>query len=97
MYACAGLEPGEHWLSFKTTPDNFAELIERQGVSPAPYLARAQWVAIGSDCSLTADEIKQLVSEAHSLIFAKLPKKLQLELATKAPRKKAAVKKKEVR
>ena len=26
------------------TPEMFAELIEREGIIPAPYLARAMWV-----------------------------------------------------
>ncbi len=46
IYAIAALEPGEIWLSFKCAPDEFAELIERPGIVPAPYLARAQWVAL---------------------------------------------------
>src|SRR5712692_7062625 len=44
MYAVVALEPGDHWLSFKSTPEEFADLVERHGVIPAPYLARAHWV-----------------------------------------------------
>jgi len=93
MYACAGLEPGVHWLSFKSSPEDFALLVERRGVSPAKYLARAQWVSIEPQCALTPREIEQLVRKAHELVFARLPKKTQLQLATnkgktKSPRKK---------
>src|SRR5256885_14711262 len=43
MFAVVCLEP-PHTLSFKCTPEEFAELIEREGIIPAPYLARAMWV-----------------------------------------------------
>ena len=46
MFAVMGLEPGPIWLSFKTTPEEFADLLERPGIIPAPYLARAHWVAL---------------------------------------------------
>src|SRR5450759_4324763 len=43
MYAVAPLEPAPVVLSFKCSPENFAELTERPGIIPAPYMARAQW------------------------------------------------------
>jgi predicted DNA-binding protein (MmcQ/YjbR family) len=33
-------------LSFAAGPERYAELLETEGVFPAPYLARAHWVAI---------------------------------------------------
>ena len=45
MFAHSVLEVGPVWLSFKASDEKFAELLERQGVIPAPYLARAKWVA----------------------------------------------------
>jgi predicted DNA-binding protein (MmcQ/YjbR family) len=55
MFAHAVLVPASVWLSFKASPENFAELTERPGVIPAPYLARAQWVALASSpaCSVS--------------------------------------------
>lgn len=43
MFCVVCLDP-PHQISFKCTPDGFAELTERPGVIPAPYLARAMWV-----------------------------------------------------
>ena len=43
MFAAVNLEP-PHQLGFKCTPENFGELTEREGIIPAPYLARAMWV-----------------------------------------------------
>src|SRR3984957_18099715 len=76
MYAGVALEPGDHWLAFKCMPEGFKALGGRRGVVPAPYLARAQWVALETRDALPADEIKRLLSQAYSLIFKKLSKRL---------------------
>ena len=75
MFAVAGLEPDEVWLSFKCSPEGCAELIERAGVRPAPYLARAQWVALETHDAIKPLELKQLLEDAYRIVFAKLPKK----------------------
>ena len=46
MYAVTALEPAPVWLSLKCTPEDFADLTQRQGVIPAPYMARASWIAL---------------------------------------------------
>jgi predicted DNA-binding protein (MmcQ/YjbR family) len=81
IYAIAALEPRGVWLSFKTAPEEFANLTEVPGIIPAPYLARAQWVALESFDALAAVDLKRLIKQAHGLIFAKLPRKKQAELA----------------
>jgi predicted DNA-binding protein (MmcQ/YjbR family) len=80
MFAVAALEPGEHAFSFKCTPEKYAELIERPGIVPAPYLARAQWVAFENEDVLPRAETKQLLRQSYDLVFAKLPKKTRLDL-----------------
>ena len=42
MFAAIDLDP-PHSLAFKCTPESYAALIERDGLTPAPYLARAMW------------------------------------------------------
>ena len=80
MFAVTVLEPGPLCLSFKCTPENFAELTERPGIVPAPYSARYHWVALESDDALPAAEIKRLIAESYELVLAKLPKKTQAGL-----------------
>lgn len=80
MYAVANLEPGPVWLSFKCAEEEFAELIERPGVFPAPYLARAHWAALSSPEALTATEIEVLLRRSYELIFSRLPSKIQASL-----------------
>jgi predicted DNA-binding protein (MmcQ/YjbR family) len=80
IYAVLALEPGTHWLSFKCAPETFAELVEREGITPAPYLARAQWVALVTEDAMPRAELRALLRTAYDLIFAKLTKKAQAEL-----------------
>src|ERR1700733_13899616 len=87
MYAVAALEPSIHWLSLKCSDEDFAELIERPGINPAPYLARAHWVAIETEATLPRGELQQRLWRAHALVFAKLPRKAEAALAsTKRPK-----------
>jgi predicted DNA-binding protein (MmcQ/YjbR family) len=81
MYAVMPLIPAPVRLSFKCTPEEFADLVERPGVIPAPYMARAQWVALESFEALPRAEIKRLLRQSYELVFAKLPKKTQADLA----------------
>ena len=67
-------------MSFKCTADTFAELVERVGIIPAPYLARAQWVALETEAALSRAEIKKLLSAAYDVVLAKLPRKTQAGL-----------------
>jgi predicted DNA-binding protein (MmcQ/YjbR family) len=82
IFAVTVLEPAKVWLSFKCSPENFADLTERAGIIPAPYLARAQWVALESKDALRRDELAGLLRESYNFVFAKLPKKNQQALLT---------------
>jgi predicted DNA-binding protein (MmcQ/YjbR family) len=81
MYAVAPLEPAPVCLSFKCSPEDFADLTERPGIIPAPYLARAQWVALEHEEALNAAELKQYLRRAYELVVSKLPKKVRAALA----------------
>lgn len=83
MFAHGVLEVAPVWLSFKTSDEKFAELLERQGVIPAPYLARAKWVALETRDAIPAGELSELLREAYDLVVAKLPKKIQASLTQK--------------
>ncbi len=75
IFAVTVLEPAPVWLSFKCTPEMFAELTERMSIIPAPYMARAKWVALETKEALAADELARFLRESYELVFAKLPKK----------------------
>jgi predicted DNA-binding protein (MmcQ/YjbR family) len=87
MFAVASLEPAAVCCSFKTAPEEFAELTERPGIIPAPYLARSSWVALEDDEALSAAELKRLLRQSYDLVFAKLPRKTQAQLSAADQRK----------
>ena len=62
-------------LSFKCDDATFAELVERTGVIPAPYMAQHKWVAPEQFDTLGAAELKKLIRRAYEIVSAKLPKK----------------------
>ncbi|HEY7289630.1 MAG TPA: MmcQ/YjbR family DNA-binding protein [Vicinamibacterales bacterium] len=73
MFCVVNTEP-PHQMSFKCSPEDFAELIERSGMRPAPYLARAMWVLeeqLGA--SLDASEVQKYVTRSYDLVAAKAP------------------------
>ena len=81
MFAVTRLEPAKVWLSLKADPENFAELTERPGIIPAPYLARAKWIALESPDAVPDAELAQLLRESYELVRAKLPRKLSETIA----------------
>jgi predicted DNA-binding protein (MmcQ/YjbR family) len=74
-------------MSFKCDDETFAELCERDGIMPAPYMARAKWVALERWDTLSDRELKPLLAEAYRLVKAKLPKKTQAEIDRPAPQR----------
>jgi|tagenome__1003787_1003787.scaffolds.fasta_scaffold20986760_4 predicted DNA-binding protein (MmcQ/YjbR family) len=81
MFAHTVLEVAPVWLSFKTSHENFAELTERAGIIPAPYLARAQWVALETREALPMDQFAALLRESYDLVVSKLPTKVRDQLS----------------
>ena len=89
MFCIANLEPAVSptKICFKCTPEKFAELVEIDGIIPAPYMARNHWVAMLDMDALRQPEIKELIAESYQMILTKLPKKTQAELVAKPPAK----------
>lgn len=82
MFALANLShEGRGVLSFAAGPERYHELLETEGVFPAPYLARAYWVALESYSVLPTAELQQLLRNAHQVVIDKLPKRTRDVLA----------------
>jgi predicted DNA-binding protein (MmcQ/YjbR family) len=87
MFAHAVLEPARVWLSFKASPEKFFDLTERADIIPAPYLARAKWVALETREAVAAEELAALLRESYELVVAKLSKKAREAIAKEKPRR----------
>ena len=80
IFAGMSLEP-PHSLMFKCTPEKFEELIEQDGIVPAPYMARNKWVMLEHLDALRDSELKSLIKDSYGMIFSNLTKKAQAELS----------------
>jgi predicted DNA-binding protein (MmcQ/YjbR family) len=85
MFAVLNLDEDQKAVaSFAAGPERYAELLETEGVFPAPYLARAHWVSLRHWGVLRSSELEEQLKLAHSLIYNKLPKKTRDVLAMPA-------------
>lgn len=79
IFAGVSLNPPHHF-SFKCTPEEFAELTQQEGIIPAPYVARYNWVQIQDDDALRLKEIERLLAQSYQLVYDKLPLKIKKKL-----------------
>ena len=80
--AMVNLEAGQgNPVAMPMGPERFAELVEREGIIPAPYMARNHWVAVERWDALRDAEWQELFRHAHSLTFEKLPLQTKKALA----------------
>jgi predicted DNA-binding protein (MmcQ/YjbR family) len=68
MFTIIALDRTPNSMAFKCTPENFAELTEREGIIPAPYMARNNWVMLetgrGQASQKSAVGIRAVVAKA---------------------------------
>lgn len=89
MFAVACLDQADaHAVSFKCTPERFADLVEHDGIIPAPYMARNHWVTLERFDALRDSEIQACVRDSYSMVKTKLPKSSQAALEGKPKSKK---------
>jgi predicted DNA-binding protein (MmcQ/YjbR family) len=92
MFALANLSRDSNGvLSFAAGPERYHELLEIEGVFPAPYMARIFWVAIERYDVFSSSELEQLLRNAHQITFAKLPKRTRDALAMPAMERKKLI------
>jgi predicted DNA-binding protein (MmcQ/YjbR family) len=70
-------KPTDLWC--KVDDDVFLSYTEQPGIRPAPYLARAKWIAMAPN-AMTDVMAKDTLRRARDLIVMKLPKRVQREL-----------------
>ena len=67
--------------TFKVTDEDFELLPEREGFSPAPYMARYKWIYVDDINRLNKKEWQGYLKKSYDLIFAKLPLKVKNSIA----------------
>ena len=78
-------------LSFSASPERFHELLEVEGIIPAPYLARAHWIALEHFTVLRKPELEDLLRTANTLVYDRLPKRTKDALALPVTQRKRLI------
>ena len=92
MFALASLDgTGKGVLSFHAGADRYNELLENEGVIPAPYMARIFWVCLERWDALPQRELEELLTRAYELVSAKLPKRTKDVLAMPAAQRRKLI------
>jgi predicted DNA-binding protein (MmcQ/YjbR family) len=74
-------EDGRAVISYAAGQERYSELLEIEGVIPAPYMARIFWVAVERWDVFRTTEWERELETAHDIIFAKLPPRTRAVLA----------------
>jgi hypothetical protein len=75
---------GKALISYSAGPERYSELLEIEGVIPAPYMARIFWVAVERWDVFRGAEWEQELQAAHGITLAKLPARTRAVLAMPA-------------
>jgi predicted DNA-binding protein (MmcQ/YjbR family) len=78
-------------LWFHCGAERFHELLEVEGISASPYLARAYWVTVQRWDVLRPKQIEEELARAHALIDEKLPKRTRTILGMPAKERTQAI------
>jgi predicted DNA-binding protein (MmcQ/YjbR family) len=92
MFALVNLDDdGKALISYAAGPERYAELLETEGIIPAPYMARIFWVAVERWNVFRTPEWEQELRAAHTLTFNKLPPRTRAILALPATQQKRLI------
>src|SRR5262245_31471825 len=74
MFVVTSLAP-PFSVSFAVKPEEFDELIETEGIIPAPYMARNKWIQVQDESRFSKKEWEYYFKQAYEIKKSKLPKK----------------------
>lgn len=93
MFALVNLDADHHSqaISYSAGPERYSELLEIEGIFPAPYMARIHWVAAERWSVFRVPEWEAELRAAYELTLAKLPPKVRKVLAMPATKQKQLI------
>jgi predicted DNA-binding protein (MmcQ/YjbR family) len=92
MFALVNLDgDAKGVISYVAGPERYSELLETEGIIPAPYMARIFWVAVERWNVFRTTEWEHELLAAHTLTFNKLPPKTRTTLALPAAQQKRLI------
>jgi predicted DNA-binding protein (MmcQ/YjbR family) len=92
MFALVNLDgDGKAVISYSAGPVRYRELLEIDGILPAPYMARISWVAVERWNVFRTPEWEHELRAAHELTTAKLTRQTRTALAMPAAQQKRLI------
>jgi predicted DNA-binding protein (MmcQ/YjbR family) len=92
MFALVNLDgDGKAVISYAAGPERYSELLETEGIIPAPYMARIFWVAVERWNVFRLAEWERELRAAHTITFNKLPPRTRAVLAMPASQQKRLI------
>jgi predicted DNA-binding protein (MmcQ/YjbR family) len=71
IFAAVSLHSVPQSISFKCTAEQFAELVEQEGINPAPYVGRYKWVRLERPDVLCDAELEDLIRQSYEMVSTK--------------------------
>src|SRR5262249_20075306 len=71
IFAMIGLGSVPQTMVCKCNPESFAALTELEGIVPAPYVGRYQWVMLERLDALSDFELRHVITSSYDLVAAK--------------------------
>jgi predicted DNA-binding protein (MmcQ/YjbR family) len=75
IFAMLSLDSVPPSLCLKCTPERFVELLEFEGISPAPYVGRYKWALLERLDVLPSPDMQDLIRRSYAMVEAKAPKR----------------------
>ena len=72
IFCMVGLASVPQRLIFKCDPETFAELTEREGIVPAPYVGRYKWVMLERMDAVCESELQSLIRGSYAMVAVKV-------------------------
>jgi predicted DNA-binding protein (MmcQ/YjbR family) len=71
IFAVVSLGSVPQSLCCKCAPEKFAELVEQEGIIPAPYVGRYKWVLLKSLDVVRDQDLQDLIGASYAMVAAK--------------------------
>ncbi len=71
IFAMIALGSVPQRVVFKCDPESFAELTEREGIVPAPYVGRYKWVMLERLDALSDSELRYMIGRSYEMVARK--------------------------
>jgi predicted DNA-binding protein (MmcQ/YjbR family) len=92
IFAMLSLDSVPPSLCFKCTPEKFMELVEQEGIRPAPYVGRYKWILLERLDVLRDEELEDLIRQSYEMVATKGKTKAKTKTKAKGRKVKVNVK-----